>query len=170
MELIPSPPISAFHLRIVVLANHLNGKDTHIRGLRVFGAPAGSTLLLAGAQNQVRGDSEEDEGDENEDEDDASDSQGQGDGRAGGDARGMGMGMGIGAARWPAGSMAIGTSASTSARSTRNPAADDPQSREARAQKEQAKRERRMRKLLRDGGAERVGYTSRAFKMHEVIR
>ncbi|WWC91227.1 uncharacterized protein L201_006169 [Kwoniella dendrophila CBS 6074] len=33
------PPIPCHHLRIIILANHLNGKDTHVRGLRVFGAP-----------------------------------------------------------------------------------------------------------------------------------
>jgi anaphase-promoting complex subunit 10 len=30
-------PIPAYHLRIVIVANHLNGKDTHVRGLRVYG-------------------------------------------------------------------------------------------------------------------------------------
>ncbi|WVQ81231.1 hypothetical protein IAT38_003353 [Cryptococcus sp. DSM 104549] len=33
------PPIPCYHLRITIFANHLNGKDTHIRGLRVYGAP-----------------------------------------------------------------------------------------------------------------------------------
>ncbi|KAI9636740.1 anaphase-promoting complex, subunit 10-domain-containing protein [Dioszegia hungarica] len=37
-EEIEGPPIPAHHLRIVILANHLNGKDTHVRGVRVFGA------------------------------------------------------------------------------------------------------------------------------------
>lgn len=35
----PSPPVPAHHLRILIIANHLNGKDTHVRGLRIFGAP-----------------------------------------------------------------------------------------------------------------------------------
>jgi hypothetical protein len=30
-------PISAFLIQITVVANHLNGKDTHIRGLRIWG-------------------------------------------------------------------------------------------------------------------------------------
>jgi len=30
-------PIPAYHLRIVIVANHLNGKDTHVRGLKVYG-------------------------------------------------------------------------------------------------------------------------------------
>lgn len=34
------PPIPAHHLRIVILANHLNGKDTHVRGVKIFGAGA----------------------------------------------------------------------------------------------------------------------------------
>lgn len=33
------PPIPAHHLRIVIVANHMNGKDTHIRGLKIFGPP-----------------------------------------------------------------------------------------------------------------------------------
>ncbi|TXT09057.1 hypothetical protein VHUM_02531 [Vanrija humicola] len=33
------PPVPAHHLRIVIVANHLNGKDTHVRGLKVFGPP-----------------------------------------------------------------------------------------------------------------------------------
>lgn len=36
---IAGPPIPAHHLRIVIVANHLNGKDTHVRGLKVFGPP-----------------------------------------------------------------------------------------------------------------------------------
>lgn len=32
-----STPISAFLLQVVIVANHLNGKDTHVRGLRVLG-------------------------------------------------------------------------------------------------------------------------------------
>ncbi|KLT46467.1 galactose-binding like protein [Cutaneotrichosporon oleaginosum] len=34
---IEGPPIPAQHLRIVIVANHMNGKDTHVRGLKVFG-------------------------------------------------------------------------------------------------------------------------------------
>lgn len=33
------PPIPAHHLRIIIVANHSNGKDTHVRGLKVFGPP-----------------------------------------------------------------------------------------------------------------------------------
>ncbi|WVF65565.1 hypothetical protein IAT40_000294 [Kwoniella sp. CBS 6097] len=36
---VEGPPIPCHHLRVLILANHLNGKDTHVRGLRVFGAP-----------------------------------------------------------------------------------------------------------------------------------
>nr|XP_019009812.1 anaphase-promoting complex subunit 10 [Kwoniella pini CBS 10737]OCF48593.1 anaphase-promoting complex subunit 10 [Kwoniella pini CBS 10737] len=32
------PPIPCHHLRIIILSNHLNGKDTHVRGLKVFGS------------------------------------------------------------------------------------------------------------------------------------
>lgn len=41
---------------------------------------------------------------------------------------------------------------------------------EALARREQRKREKAMKRLLKQGGADRVGYTSRAFKMHECIR
>lgn len=34
---VEGPPIPAHHLRVVIVANHLNGKDTHVRGLKVFG-------------------------------------------------------------------------------------------------------------------------------------
>ncbi|ORY24771.1 anaphase-promoting complex, subunit 10-domain-containing protein [Naematelia encephala] len=37
------PPIPAHHLRILILANHLNGKDTHVRGLRIFGTAVKQT-------------------------------------------------------------------------------------------------------------------------------
>ncbi|WVO15470.1 hypothetical protein L204_103128 [Cryptococcus depauperatus] len=33
------PAIQCHYLRIVIFANHLNGKDTHVRGLKVFGSP-----------------------------------------------------------------------------------------------------------------------------------
>jgi hypothetical protein len=39
------PPIPCYHLRILIVANHINGKDTHVRGLKVFG-PLDSTDLL----------------------------------------------------------------------------------------------------------------------------
>ncbi|KAK8843330.1 hypothetical protein IAR55_006985 [Kwoniella newhampshirensis] len=39
---VEGPPIPCHHLRIIILANHLNGKDTHVRGLRIFGAPGQS--------------------------------------------------------------------------------------------------------------------------------
>ena len=32
-----SDPIPCFHIRVLIIANHLNGKDTHLRGLKVFG-------------------------------------------------------------------------------------------------------------------------------------
>ncbi|GFZ47395.1 hypothetical protein JCM24511_05138 [Saitozyma sp. JCM 24511] len=37
-EEVEGPPIPCHHIRILIIANHLNGKDTHVRGLRVFGA------------------------------------------------------------------------------------------------------------------------------------
>ncbi|KAG7548984.1 hypothetical protein FFLO_03097 [Filobasidium floriforme] len=33
------PPMPAFHVRVQIVGNHLNGKDTHVRGIRVFGVP-----------------------------------------------------------------------------------------------------------------------------------
>ena len=30
-------PIHAYILQVMVVANHMNGKDTHVRGLRVLG-------------------------------------------------------------------------------------------------------------------------------------
>lgn len=36
---VAGPPIPAHHVRIVIVANHLNGKDTHVRGIKVFGLP-----------------------------------------------------------------------------------------------------------------------------------
>ncbi|WVQ90051.1 hypothetical protein IAS59_003828 [Cryptococcus gattii] len=33
------PPIPCHFLRILIFANHLNGKDTHVRGVKVFGPP-----------------------------------------------------------------------------------------------------------------------------------
>lgn len=32
-----SKPIFCYAMQIIVLANHMNGKDTHIRGLHVLG-------------------------------------------------------------------------------------------------------------------------------------
>lgn len=31
------PPIPCHHVRVLIIANHLNGKDTHLRGLKIFG-------------------------------------------------------------------------------------------------------------------------------------
>ena len=39
-ESAPLQPIHVFLLQICVLGNHLNGKDTHIRALKVFGPAA----------------------------------------------------------------------------------------------------------------------------------
>lgn len=37
-ELIPrSKPVHAYVVQVIVVANHMNGKDTHVRGLRVLG-------------------------------------------------------------------------------------------------------------------------------------
>ncbi|KAK1922594.1 anaphase-promoting complex, subunit 10/DOC domain-containing protein [Papiliotrema laurentii] len=36
---VEGPPIPCHHLRIVIQANHLNGKDTHVRGLKIHGQP-----------------------------------------------------------------------------------------------------------------------------------
>lgn len=32
-----SKPVHAYVIQVVILANHMNGKDTHVRGLRVLG-------------------------------------------------------------------------------------------------------------------------------------
>jgi anaphase-promoting complex subunit 10 len=32
-----SKPIHAYILQVIVLANHMNGKDTHVRGMRILG-------------------------------------------------------------------------------------------------------------------------------------
>ena len=40
IEAVPAharPPIPCYHLRVLIVANHINGKDTHVRGLRVYG-------------------------------------------------------------------------------------------------------------------------------------
>lgn len=34
---VAGPPVPAFYIRVQIVQNHLNGKDTHVRGLRVFG-------------------------------------------------------------------------------------------------------------------------------------
>ena len=39
-----SPPIPCYHLQILIVANHINGKDTHVRGLKVFGPLDASDL------------------------------------------------------------------------------------------------------------------------------
>ena len=33
----PSKAVHAYVLQVIVLTNHMNGKDTHIRGLRILG-------------------------------------------------------------------------------------------------------------------------------------
>ena len=33
----PSKAVHAYILQVIVLTNHMNGKDTHIRGLRILG-------------------------------------------------------------------------------------------------------------------------------------
>jgi hypothetical protein len=33
----PSKPVHAYVIQVIIIANHMNGKDTHIRGLRVLG-------------------------------------------------------------------------------------------------------------------------------------
>ncbi|KAL7421335.1 hypothetical protein Q5752_004220 [Cryptotrichosporon argae] len=38
-DVVEGPPIPCHHLRVVIIANHLNGKDTHVRGLKIFGPP-----------------------------------------------------------------------------------------------------------------------------------
>lgn len=43
-EINRSGVIKAFLVQIVVLANHQNGKDTHLRGVKIF-APGDSILL-----------------------------------------------------------------------------------------------------------------------------
>lgn len=40
----PLQPIEMFVLQVSILGNHLNGKDTHIRGMKVFGPPASGML------------------------------------------------------------------------------------------------------------------------------
>lgn len=40
------PPIPCHHLRILIVANHLNGKDTHVRGLKIFGAPGSASRVF----------------------------------------------------------------------------------------------------------------------------
>ncbi|KDN52734.1 APC10-domain-containing protein [Tilletiaria anomala UBC 951] len=35
-----APPIWVYHLQICIYSNHLNGKDTHLRSIRVFGPPS----------------------------------------------------------------------------------------------------------------------------------
>jgi len=32
-----SKPVYAYVLQIIVVANHMSGKDTHVRGLRILG-------------------------------------------------------------------------------------------------------------------------------------
>lgn len=44
---VAGPPVPAFYLRVHIVQNHLNGKDTHVRGLRVFGLAQASGVPLA---------------------------------------------------------------------------------------------------------------------------
>ncbi|KIR26652.1 anaphase-promoting complex subunit 10 [Cryptococcus deuterogattii 99/473] len=48
---IEGPPIPCHFLRILIFANHLNGKDTHVRGLKVFGPP-GYGLFVRPKENK----------------------------------------------------------------------------------------------------------------------
>ncbi|GHJ87258.1 hypothetical protein NliqN6_3660 [Naganishia liquefaciens] len=43
---VAGPPVPAFYLRVHIVQNHLNGKDTHVRGLRVFGLATASAVPL----------------------------------------------------------------------------------------------------------------------------
>lgn len=36
-DVLPRKPVYAYLLQIIILANHMSGKDTHVRGLRVLG-------------------------------------------------------------------------------------------------------------------------------------
>lgn len=51
-------PIHAFVVQVCILGNHLNGKDTHIRSIRLFGPPTPRPTLVhapgAGAADGVR--------------------------------------------------------------------------------------------------------------------
>ncbi|CED84300.1 Anaphase-promoting complex (APC), subunit 10 [Phaffia rhodozyma] len=40
----PGEPIEAFLIQVVILGNHLNGKDTHVRGVKVWG-PEQTTVM-----------------------------------------------------------------------------------------------------------------------------
>lgn len=172
--LTPSPPISAFHLRIIILANHLNGKDTHIRGVKVFGAPAGSVQLLAAAaaasaldsgEGDAVNEDEDESSDEGEEEDEKSEDE-----RTGADERGRlgGMGMEVGDETDRFGTSGTGTGIGTG--SSANGMDKRDQDKDNDKDKEQRKKEREMRRLLKMGGPDKVGYTTRAFKMHECIR
>lgn len=37
VNLSASKPVNAYILQIIILTNHMNGKDTHVRGMRIFG-------------------------------------------------------------------------------------------------------------------------------------
>lgn len=32
-----SKPVNAYILQVIIITNHMNGKDTHIRGMRILG-------------------------------------------------------------------------------------------------------------------------------------
>ncbi len=44
------PAIWTYHLQVNIYANHLNGKDTHLRGVRVFGPPTEARKAQAAKQ------------------------------------------------------------------------------------------------------------------------
>ncbi|KAE8251963.1 hypothetical protein A4X13_0g3771 [Tilletia indica] len=46
----PLIPIHAWLLQICILGNHLNGKDTHVRGIYIFGPPTQLPAFLPGSQ------------------------------------------------------------------------------------------------------------------------
>jgi len=58
----PSKAVHAYILQVIVLTNHMNGKDTHIRGLRILGpeesvatpfSPARAHAFLLLGKNQT---------------------------------------------------------------------------------------------------------------------
>lgn len=49
-----SQPVHAYIIQLIILANHMNGKDTHVRGLRVLG-PVECVLTVTVALNTSDG-------------------------------------------------------------------------------------------------------------------
>ena len=45
-----SKPVHAYVLQVIILANHMNGKDTHVRGLRVLGPVEYVSLFIDGLE------------------------------------------------------------------------------------------------------------------------